>query len=54
MMNYLRLSLLIAFAIFALFCVGYAHTKFTPKRQTAQTCAINSLTCSESKSALAE
>lgn len=53
-MNYLRLSLLIAFAMFALICVGYANSKYTPKNQTAQTCPVNSLTCSDSKSASAE
>ncbi len=53
-MNYLRISMLLAFALFALICVGYANSKYTPKHSAASTCAANSLTCSESKSASAE
>jgi hypothetical protein len=53
-MNYLKISLIVAFGLFTLICVGYANSKFTPKRPShsaSATCsAPESLTCDQSKS----
>ncbi len=56
-MNYLRVSLLVGFALFALICVGYANSKHTPHKPSsvASSCdTLTSLTCPAPKSAATE
>lgn len=52
-MNYLRISLLIAFGVFTLVCVNYANSKFQakPRTHSAASCSQpEALSCGDTKS----